>query len=263
VQHSKSGDTAFFHFSGHGGLLEPTGNLFKRSHKTYDETLFPLDHQVAGQIRDFSLYKHFVQPLAAGVTCLCIMDCCHSGSVLNLPYSYLPTPAGTIRMRQNVDFMTNLAFLYILAGGHLPAGGLFDGVVHNLQDVLGGSVEDYEGVGMEDTAAQDAGQYNIDNDAALPQEANGVEDSCDVSSRNGDFEDQDIDNDADYGGDRDHFDDGDEIQQRYWGAGEPQRDYSADGNYWDTGVGAGVKDDADVDCSCFADVLGALLDGDG
>lgn len=76
----------FFSFDvvGHGGLLDPEWNAFKGSNKEYDETLYPVDHNLAGQIRDFSLFNHFVKPMAAGVTVTCVMDCCHSGSVLDL-----------------------------------------------------------------------------------------------------------------------------------------------------------------------------------
>lgn len=80
VKQSKAGDNAYFHYSGHGGLLDPEGfNAFKMQQKKYDETLYPLDHERAGQIRDFSLFHHFVQPMAEGVTVTCVMDCCHSG----------------------------------------------------------------------------------------------------------------------------------------------------------------------------------------
>ena len=84
VEHSKPGDSVYFHYSGHGGLLDPDyWNRYKagKSNKEYDETLYPVDHARAGPIRDFSLFNHFVKPMAASVTVTCVMDCCHSGSV--------------------------------------------------------------------------------------------------------------------------------------------------------------------------------------
>jgi len=149
VAQSRPGDSVFFHYSGHGGLLDSLGNPWKQSvGQEYDEILYPLDHQKAGHIRDYSLFKNFVQPMPAGVTVTCIMDCCHSGSVLDLPYSYKPTPGGTIAMQRNMGSLHNLALLYLLAGGRFPGGGLFDNVSHSIQGVTGQSVDSLQGAGM-------------------------------------------------------------------------------------------------------------------
>ena len=56
---------------------------------SYDETLIPVHFQRAGQIRDDDLLKHLVKPMSAGVTMTCLMDCCHSGTVLDLPYRFV------------------------------------------------------------------------------------------------------------------------------------------------------------------------------
>jgi len=70
---------------GHGGKLKDQDGDEKDG---YDETLVPLDYQNAGQIRDDDLYKILVRPLKEGVYATCIMDCCHSGSILDLPYTF-------------------------------------------------------------------------------------------------------------------------------------------------------------------------------
>lgn len=85
VQQSKSGDAVFVHYSGHGGSVEDVSG---DEEDGYDETLIPVDFATAGQILDDDLYKTFVCPLRAGVTMTCLMDCCHSGSVLDLPYRF-------------------------------------------------------------------------------------------------------------------------------------------------------------------------------
>lgn len=54
----------------------------------YDETLVPLDYDSAGQIRDDDLYQNLVCALPSGVHLVALMDCCHSGSVLDLPFKY-------------------------------------------------------------------------------------------------------------------------------------------------------------------------------
>jgi hypothetical protein len=48
-----------------------------------------IDYQSAGQIRDDTLYKELVAGLQKGVFATFIMDCCHSGTVLDLPYSFV------------------------------------------------------------------------------------------------------------------------------------------------------------------------------
>ena len=49
----------------------------------YDETIIPLDFRQSGQIRDDDLFRVLVSPMVAGVTMTCLMDSCHSGTVLD------------------------------------------------------------------------------------------------------------------------------------------------------------------------------------
>lgn len=65
----------------------------------YDETLVPVDFQRSGQIRDDDIFKMLVKPLRAGVTMTCLMDCCHSGTVLDLPYRF--TADGDVMKRND------------------------------------------------------------------------------------------------------------------------------------------------------------------
>jgi hypothetical protein len=51
-----------------------------------DETILPTDYESAGQIVDDELNDLLVKPLLPGVTLHALMDCCHSGTVLDLPY---------------------------------------------------------------------------------------------------------------------------------------------------------------------------------
>ena len=85
VKVSKAGDTVFCHYSGHGGR---TKDLDGDESDGLDETLIPMDYQSAGQIIDDDLFKELVQPMSEGVHATCLMDCCHSGTVLDLPYHF-------------------------------------------------------------------------------------------------------------------------------------------------------------------------------
>jgi hypothetical protein len=48
-----------------------------------------VDYESAGQIRDDDLFKTLVAPMPAGASLTCVMDCCHSGTVLDLPYVFV------------------------------------------------------------------------------------------------------------------------------------------------------------------------------
>eukprot|EP00804_Cyclotella_cryptica_P002377 CCRYP_004084-RA/>CCRYP_004084-RA protein AED:0.01 eAED:0.01 QI:561/1/1/1/1/1/2/338/212 len=100
VRVSQPGDTVWIHYSGHGGRLpDQDGD----EEDGYDETLIPVDFQRAGQIRDDDLLKHLVKPMREGVTMTCLMDCCHSGTVLDLPYRFI-ADGDHVEMERNEGF---------------------------------------------------------------------------------------------------------------------------------------------------------------
>merc|ERR1719379_2979841 len=78
-----TGDEMFFHYSGHGGQMEDKkGDELDGK----DETLIPCDFQQAGQITDDELHSNIVQNLPKGCRMWVVLDCCHSGSALDLRY---------------------------------------------------------------------------------------------------------------------------------------------------------------------------------
>ena len=85
VAEAEPGDSLFLHYSGHGcKIRDDNGD----EADGFDEALVPVDYQTAGLIRDDDLFKIIIQPLPAEVTLTSLMDCCHSGSILDLPYMY-------------------------------------------------------------------------------------------------------------------------------------------------------------------------------
>mmetsp|Transcript_26048 Transcript_26048/g.60482 ORF Transcript_26048/g.60482 Transcript_26048/m.60482 type:complete len:341 (-) Transcript_26048:284-1306(-) len=93
---SKPGDSAVIHYSGHGGSIKDQ-NGDEADGK--DETLIPVDADKLGDvwfwgaeraphIVDDDILAMLVMRLKADVSLTCFMDCCFSGTVLDLPYRY-------------------------------------------------------------------------------------------------------------------------------------------------------------------------------
>lgn len=86
VEETQEGDAVFLHYSGHGGKVRDDD--WGEEEDGFDETLIPIDYMDSGMIRDDYIYDHLVKPFPQGATMTCLMDCCHSGTVLDLPYKF-------------------------------------------------------------------------------------------------------------------------------------------------------------------------------
>jgi len=129
VRDSQPGDTVWIHYSGHGGNVEDQDGDEEDGR---DETLIPVDFQSAGQIRDDDLLKYLVMPMSEGVLMTCLMDCCHSGTVLDLPYNF--TADGEhVQMERNENF--NLSSLM----GLLAGAGMANEAMKMVAGAAGGS----------------------------------------------------------------------------------------------------------------------------
>ncbi|KAL5633483.1 hypothetical protein ACGC1H_003845 [Rhizoctonia solani] len=85
VEDAQPTDSLFFHFSGHGGQ---TKDLDGDEADGFDEVIYPLDYENVGHIVDDDMHEIMVKPLPAGCRLTAIFDCSHSGSALDLPYTY-------------------------------------------------------------------------------------------------------------------------------------------------------------------------------
>nr|DAD47611.1 TPA_asm: hypothetical protein HUJ06_017548 [Nelumbo nucifera] len=83
VQGCQPGDSLVFHYSGHGSQQR---NYNGDEVDGYDETLCPLDFETQGMIVDDEINATIVRPLPRGVKLHAIIDACHSGTVLDLPF---------------------------------------------------------------------------------------------------------------------------------------------------------------------------------
>lgn len=91
VQGVQPGDSLFFHYSGHGGKVK---DLDGDEDDGFDECIYPVDFQIAGPIIDDILHDIMVKPLPPNSYLTALFDCCHSGSMLDLPFMYRATDGG-------------------------------------------------------------------------------------------------------------------------------------------------------------------------
>ncbi|KAF4676751.1 Ca(2+)-dependent cysteine protease [Perkinsus chesapeaki] len=86
VKDAKPGDIFFFHYSGHGAQQEDPLHLEEDG---MNETIIPVDVQKSGQITDDVIHQTLVDPLPSGARLTSVMDCCHSGTGMDLPWAWL------------------------------------------------------------------------------------------------------------------------------------------------------------------------------
>ena len=134
VQGAVPGDTLFLSYSGHGAQV-PDKNGDEDD--GYDETLVPVDFKSAGQIVDDEIFATLVAPLPAGVRLTAVMDCCHSGTVLDLPYAFV---AGKKTLDSIFETKGGVASviaprLFKMLGINNSSGGVNNGGSHRYEKV--------------------------------------------------------------------------------------------------------------------------------
>jgi len=183
-------------FQGHGGILLPEKNIYKKKNNQFDQTLIPLDHEMKGQIRDFNLFHHFVRPMSEGVTVTCIIDSCHSGSILDLPYHFRADSTSG-EMEEDEDTMSNLAFMFTAGGFVLP--DMFDGgVKENIEETTGQKIDDIHGMHADELNYDN---YDYDNFSSASSSTEALVTAQNVRVDGNYFEDDAYDDDSLYGTD--------------------------------------------------------------
>ena len=84
VKGLKSGESVFFHYSGHGGLtLDLSGDEISGN----DSCIYPINNGNIEMIIDDELKTRLVNKIPIGSKCFAVLDCCHSGSGLDLRFN--------------------------------------------------------------------------------------------------------------------------------------------------------------------------------
>ena len=106
----------FFHYSGHGSYTHDRG---RDEFDGRDETIVPHDYIANGVIRDDDLKIHLVDDLPKNVELYCVMDCCHSGTGLDLRYecrTYRKNGMNEYYLRQNKKVTKSDAKVILFSG---------------------------------------------------------------------------------------------------------------------------------------------------
>ena len=140
---SEPGTCNFLHYSGHGGQVADTdGNRVSG----YDSTIVPVDYEKKGQIPSGVLHKILVSRLPPKSTLFMIFDCCHSGSVAELPYIYRADADGNVSMMDNVKAGMRL----VGAANSLIQGGFNTNSVAQGRELLAGAQSFFKGFSHQD-----------------------------------------------------------------------------------------------------------------
>jgi len=83
VAGAQPGDVLFWSYSGHG-CQQASKSQNEADGK--DEVLCPTDYDSAGFLVDDEIFDLIVTPLESGVKLTIILDCCHSGTAVDLPF---------------------------------------------------------------------------------------------------------------------------------------------------------------------------------
>lgn len=118
VKGAKAGDVLFMHYSGHG-----TQTKSQDQYEENDQVICPCDYSKAGCIVDNDLFAILADGLPAGVRLTVLFDCCHSGSMLDLPYTFF---GGSDVLTQNSYHMKQIRNNNFSAGDVLMISGCKD-----------------------------------------------------------------------------------------------------------------------------------------
>jgi hypothetical protein len=84
VANMKSGDISYFQYSGHGSQIRDRNG---DEEDGADEVILPIDYATAGVIIDDEIFD-IVKKVPRDAWLFCFMDCCHSGTCIDLKYNY-------------------------------------------------------------------------------------------------------------------------------------------------------------------------------
>jgi hypothetical protein len=110
VEKSGESDEIWFHYSGHGSQI-PDQYTYKQS--KLDDIIVPMDYDRSGFICDLQIYS-----LISKIKCraILIFDCCHSGTMCDLPWTYEYSLPNNCKRLHTSPFVINNPHIYMFSG---------------------------------------------------------------------------------------------------------------------------------------------------
>jgi hypothetical protein len=107
----KAGENVMFHYSGHGGQVrDKNGDEVSG----YDSCIYPVNGRSIEMITDDELRVALASRIPAGSKCLVILDCCHSGTAVDLRYKWNAPAAGSVTYTEDQKYgKTNGEVLFL------------------------------------------------------------------------------------------------------------------------------------------------------
>ena len=111
----KAGENVVFHFSGHGGLLR---DINGDEVSGMDSCIYPLNGKNMETISDDELRAQLAAKIPAGSKCFVVLDCCHSGSAVDLRCAWQAPQPNTLTYTEDKRYPKSAGTILFLSGCH-------------------------------------------------------------------------------------------------------------------------------------------------
>jgi hypothetical protein len=109
----KAGENVVFHYSGHGGQVRDTNGDEVTG---YDSCIYPLSGTNMETISDDELRAALAAKIPTGSKCFVILDCCHSGSAVDLRCGWQAPAPNVLTYTENKRYPKSAGTIFFLSG---------------------------------------------------------------------------------------------------------------------------------------------------
>lgn len=111
----KPGEHVFLHYSGHGSRVR---DMNKDEVSGLDSCIIPINNGKMEVIIDDELRIHLANAIPAGSKCFVVLDCCNSGTALDLRYCWQSVTTTTMAYREQKQYPATTGQVIFLSGCH-------------------------------------------------------------------------------------------------------------------------------------------------